>query len=93
MLSNNLSDLYIRCADLGLAKSKSDFSRRLLGRGGFYMRLIEQRGSMVSAATSTTLRQRLAAVAMKSPPALAWEIGGLIECLDEATRVSRWMRR
>lgn len=82
--------IYEECKRLGLCRSQRDFSRNWLGRGPHYLRLASYRQGFVSEKTSHVLRKRLAAAA---DGALATDIVRLLQAVDRAAEVSRWLRR
>lgn len=93
MLSNIISIICIECVELGLSRSQRDFCRSLLGRGPHYLRLVAQRRSFASERTAATLRHRLTQIAERSPECVAIDIERLIERVDHATAMARWLRR
>lgn len=83
--------IYVECRRLGLCRSQRDFSRRLLGRGPHYMRLVSNRRGFVSEKTTHILRKRLAASAASTPTAR--EIMAILDAIDRAEGMSRWLKR
>lgn len=93
MLAAHLTALYRRCRDIGLARSKSDFSRVLLGRSRHYMRLVEQRGGWAPASAGYRLRARLLRLAARCPVGLRRDIEAVITEIDAAADLARMFRR
>lgn len=83
--------VYEECRRLGLCRSQRDFSRRLLGRGPHYLRLIANRRSFVSEKTTRILRRRLAASVASS--STTYEVTAILDAIDRAERMARWLKR
>lgn len=83
--------VYEECKRLGLCRSQRDFSRRLLGRGPHYLRLVSNRQGFVSEKTTETLRSRLSGFVRSRT--LASDIDLILIGIDQAERVARWLRR
>lgn len=83
--------VYEECRRLGLCRSQRDFSRRLLGRGPHYMRLVGNRRGFVSQKTTRVLRKRLAASAAST--ATAQEVTAILNAIDSAEVMARWLKR
>jgi len=81
--------VYEECRRLGLCRSQRDFSRRLLGRGPHYLRLVLNRRGFVSDTTTRVLRRRLAAIDGQDPE----EIAAIFRSIDRANEMARWLRR
>jgi len=82
--------IYEECRRLGLCRSQRDFSRRLLGRGPHYMRLVSNRRAFVSEKTTSALRRRLTAIAGRGS---AKEIAKIVQAIESADQMARWLRR
>mgnify|MGYP007118530698 CR=1 FL=1 len=82
--------VYEECRRLGLCRSQRDFSRRLLGRGPHYLRLVSNRRAFVSETTTRALRRRLTATVGQVPPD---EIAAIFQAIDRANEMARWLRR
>lgn len=83
--------VYEECRRLGLCRSQRDFSRRLLGRGPHYMRLVSNRQGFVSEKTARVLRKRLAASATSTSQ--RQEVMAILDAIDRAEGFARWLRR
>jgi hypothetical protein len=83
--------------DLGMTRSKPDFSQKWLGRGKTYVRDFTFREGRewvrVSTPTITTLRTRLRAVADRMPRGIRAEIEGVIAFIDQSTVVADLLSR
>ena len=80
------------CKRLGLCRSQRDFSRRLLGRGPHYLRLVSNRQGFTSAQTNRRLRSRLVAAIANGHPERA-AIASIITQIDKAEATANWLRR
>lgn len=80
-------EVYEDCRRLGLCRSQRDFSRRLLGRGPHYLRLITNRRGFVSRKSVERLRVRLSVAA--SPT----EVAAIQSKIDQAEAMADWLRR
>lgn len=92
MLGSNLKSTYTVLVELGLVRSKRQFSRDYLARGWSYLREYEQRDRdavAVSESTVLVLRTRLNMVARLVPPGIAAEIGEVIKTIDRDAHVAR----
>lgn len=85
--------VYEDCHRLGLCRSHRDFSRRLLGRGPHYLRLVSNRQGFVSEKTTRMLRRRIAEARTSLAPELLGEIDQLLDRIDRAEEMARWLRR
>lgn len=85
-------NVYAACRRLGLCRSQRDFSRRLLGRGPHYMRLVSNRRGFVSEKTTRALRRRLEERAQADGTA-AQDLGAILVEIARAEEMSRWLRR
>ena len=83
--------IYEECRRLGLCRSQRDFSRRLLGRGPHYMRLVSNRQGFVSEKTTDILRKRLAASAAST--STACEVTTILDAIDHSEVMARWLKR
>lgn len=84
--------VYEECKRLGLCRSQRDLSR-LLGRGPHYLRLVSNRRGFVSEKTTRTLRRRIAEARSSLAPELLGEIDQLLDRIDRAEEMARWLRR
>lgn len=82
--------VYEECRRIGLCRSQRDFSRRLLGRGQHYMRLVSNRQGFVSEKTTRVLRKRLAASTSTST---AYEVTAILNAIERAEVMARWLKR
>lgn len=83
---------YWSMKELGLVRSKRDFTQRWLGRGKTYLRDIEFRGREwrpVSTVTTARLRAGLINVAKRSPACVAAEIMQVLAAIDRDNAVAR----
>lgn len=83
--------VYEACRDIGLCRSQRDFSRRLLGRGPHYLRLVSNRKGFVSEKTTRVLKSRLAACPEQG--IAADQVAAILRRIDEAVSLGRWLRR
>lgn len=96
MLARNLTYAYQMMFNLGLVRSKRDYSRRWLGRGQTYLRDFELRSRgfvKVPTSTVTRLRTRLRAVADRVPAGIRMEIEAVIDTIDQGTAVADLLSR
>jgi hypothetical protein len=96
MLDRNLTNSYKMMFNLGLVRSKRDYSRRWLGRGQTYLRDFELRDRdfvRVPPITVTRLRTRLRAVADRVPKGLRTEIEAVIDAIDQGVAVANLLSR
>jgi hypothetical protein len=84
--------VYEECKRLGLCRSQRDFSRRLLGRGPHYLRLVSNRRGFISEKTNRTLRRRIAEARTSLAPGLLGETDQLTDRIDRAEEMARWLR-
>jgi hypothetical protein len=92
----NLLTVYDRMRNLGMVGNKREFSRLWLGKGRTYLRdYIEddRLHATVPHHIVTGLRERLTAVAARTPAGAAREIMSVVETIDHATMVQDFMRR
>ncbi len=85
--------VYEQCKRLGLCRSQRDFSRRLLGRGPHYLRLVSNRRSFISEKTNRTLRRRIAEAQSTAAPHVVREIDLILAEIERAEELARWLRR
>ena len=85
--------VYEQCRRLGLCRSQRDFSRRFLGRGPHYLRLVSNRQAFVSEKTNRTLRRRIAEARSSIAPQVVREIDLILAEIDRAEEMARWLRR
>lgn len=85
--------VYEECRRVGLCRSQRDFSRRLLGRGPHYLRLVTNRRGFISDKTTRTFQQRLARTRASADPSTARAIDAIVVELGRATDMARWLRR
>jgi hypothetical protein len=85
--------VYEQSRRIGLCRSQRDFSRRLLGRGPHYLRLVSNRQAFVSEKTTRTLRRRIAEARNSSAHQFLDEIDQLLDRIDRAEEMARWLRR
>ena len=81
--------VYEECRRFGLCRSQRDFSRRLLGRGPHYMRLVANRQTFVSARSCDTLRRRLA----QAGHAVGRDFAFILDEIAKAEATARLLRR
>lgn len=84
--------IYAACRRLGLCRSQRDFSRRLLGRGPHYMRLVSNRKGFVSENATRALRRRLGERAQDEGIA-SQDLCPILLEIARAEEMSRWLRR
>ena len=84
--------IYVDCKRLGLCRSQRDFSRRWLGRGPHYMRLVKNRSGFTSRRTDRTLRHRLEQERSRRPD-LSSSITALLDRITQAEAMGNWLRR
>ena len=85
--------VYETCRKLGLCRSQRDFSRRLLGRGPHYLRLVTNRRCFVSDRTTRTLRGRLEMRRAGVDPVTAGAIDAILADVIRASETARFLRR
>lgn len=85
--------VYEECKRLGLCRSQHDFSRRLLGRGPHYLRLVSNRRAFITEKTNRMLRARIAEARSTLAPGIVREIDLILAEIDRAEDVARWLRR
>ena len=84
--------IYDECKRLGLCRSQRDFSRRWLGRGPHYMRLVTNRRGFTSTRTDKALHRRLERERSQRPH-LAASIDALIDQIAQAEVMANWLKR
>ena len=85
--------VYEECWRLGLCRSQRDFSRRLLGRGPHYLRLISNRRGFTSDKTNRTLRRRITEARSNRASHDVPEIDLILAEINRAEAMARWLRR
>jgi hypothetical protein len=85
--------IYVECKRLSICRSQRDFSRRLMGRGSHYLRLVQNRRGFTSEKTNKTLRRRIGEARSNAPPEVAPEFSRLLDQIDRAEEMARWLRR
>ncbi len=85
-------NVYKECRRLGLCRSQRDFSRRWLGRGPHYMRLVSNRRGFTSRRTNNTLHRRLEEERFRTPE-LSVSVSALIDQIAQAEVMANWLRR
>lgn len=85
--------IYEECKRLGMCRSQRDFSRRLMGRGSHYLRLVQNRRGFTSEKTNRTLRRRIGEARSNASPEVAPEFSRLLDQIDRAEDMARWLRR
>ena len=91
MLGLYLRDVFLSLSELGLVRSKRQFSRQFLGHGWSYLRDIEQRDRdefRVPPETVCLLRARLQALTGFLPTGIAGEIERIVARIDQHTDVA-----
>ena len=87
---------YEKMRDLGLVRSKRDYSRRWLGRGETYLRDLQFKGrdgAIIPASTVTALRMRLKCVSQQAPTGVKLEIDAVIASIDQGIRIADLLSR
>jgi len=84
--------IYAACKRLGLCRSQRDFSRRLLGRGPHYMRLVSNRRAFISEKTTQALRRRLDERA-EAGRISREDMAAILAEIARAEEMARWLRR
>lgn len=84
--------IYDECKRLSLCRSQRDYSRRLLGRGPHYLRLVSNRQGFTSPQTNRRLRARLAEAICDGHPEPA-AITSILTQIDKAEATANWLRR
>jgi len=85
--------IYEECRRLSICRSQRDFSRRLMGRGPHYLRLVANRRGFTSEKTNRTLRRRIGEARSNAAPEVAAEFSRLLNQIDRAEEMARWLRR
>ena len=85
--------IFEECKRLSICRSQRDFSRRLMGRGSHYLRLVLNRRGFTSEKTNKTLRRRIAEARSNASPEGAPEFSRLLDQIDRAEEMARWLRR
>ena len=93
MLVSTLEAICSRCIELGLVRSKADFSRTLLGRFDRYMALARARDGWVPYRVGQSLIMALEAIQDHCPPVVAQEVQAAIDQAQRGTEVARMFRR
>ena len=84
--------VYATCKRLGLCRSQREFSRRLLGRGPHYMRLVSNRQGFMSEKTTRALRRRLGERA-EAGGISREDMAAILAEIARAEEMARWLRR
>lgn len=85
--------VYEECRKLGLCRSQRDFSRRFLGRGPHYLRLVTNRRGFVSKKTTEVLKKRLASASQCGSRDTPGSRGDILAEIDRAAETALWLRR
>ncbi len=85
--------VFEKCRRLDLCRSQRDFSRRLLGRGPHYLRLVSNRRAFTSEKTNRTLRRRITEARSNLAPHKVREIDLILAEIARAEEMARWLRR
>jgi len=85
--------IFEECKRLGICRSQRDFSRRLMGRGSHYLRLVVNRRGFISEKTNRTLRRRIGEARSSASPEVATEFSRLLDQIERAEEMARWLRR
>lgn len=93
MFWTGAQQVYRECRRLGLCRSQRDFSRRLLGRGAHYLRLVSNRRGFTSEKTNRSLKRRLRESQPTMTSSAAGEITALLADISRAEELARWLRR
>jgi hypothetical protein len=90
MIAANLSEIYRQLRQMGVVRSKRDFSANLLGRNRAYLKNLEARCPLtVRPIVIQTLRARLAEIKKFCPPEIRAQIAGVIARIDQDCRVAK----
>lgn len=92
----NLLTVYDRMRHLGMVATKREFSRDWLGKSWSYLRDFTEDDRLhatVPHGVVMRLRERLAAVADRTPAGAAREIRSVVETIDRASMVHRLLAR
>lgn len=93
MLATTLLAICERSIEIGLARTKADFSRAFLGRYGRYLELVKERGAWVPKSPCECLVQRLELVASKCPAFLKHDVQDLLDEARQGMGVAQMFRR
>ena len=93
MLATTLLAICDRSIELGLARSKADFSRVFLGRYGRYIELTKRRGLWVPQNVCKHLLQILELATSKCPISLARDVQDLLDQARHGLDVAQVFRR
>ena len=96
MHAYTLTMIYERMRKLGLIASKREFSKIWCGKGRTYLRDYiddDRLHATVPHHVVTRLRDRLTAVADRTPAGVAREVREVVETIDRATMVHRSLAR
>jgi hypothetical protein len=97
MTGRGLLKTYLKLREIGITRSKRDFSTRWLGHGKTYLRDFEFRdgreGVLVPSNTVARLQARLRALADRMPAALSADIEAVISGIDRAVAVTDLLAR
>jgi hypothetical protein len=85
--------IFEECKRLRICRSQRDFSRRLMGRGSHYLRLVVNRRGFTSEKTNRTLRRRIGEARSNASPEAAPEFSRLLHQIDRAEEMALWLRR
>jgi hypothetical protein len=85
--------IFEECKRLRICRSQRDFSRRLMGRGSHYLRLVVNRRGFTSEKTNRTLRRRIGEARSNASPEVVPEFSRLLDQIDRAEEMARWLRR
>ncbi len=85
--------IYEECKRLRICRSQRDFSRRLMGRGSHYLRLVVNRRGSTSEKSNRTLRRRIGEARSNASPDVVPEFSRLLDQIDCAEDMARWLRR
>lgn len=91
MMGNTLIWVYGRLFEMGVARSRQDFSARYLGRGVTYFRDFQHRDRRwvrVPSNTVVVLRARLTALARVLPRDAAQEVLEVVARIDRCGRIA-----
>lgn len=96
MNARNLLAVYERMRIIGLVSNKREFSLSWCGKGRNYLRDYvghDRLGATVPRAVVGRLRDRLTAVAAIAPEGAAREMMSVVEEIDQAVMIERYMHR
>jgi hypothetical protein len=87
---------YHRMKAIGLVGNKREYALAWLGKGKTYVHDLigdDRLHATVPTSVVTQLRERLTAVAALAPDGAAREVMSVVEAIDDAVKVSAFMRR